>query len=95
MDPDLKWDIPNRRFLCEICVEWFSFDDCYVDPEGTKWSMCRSCGEEEARNEWLMKRAFRIAADRLSAEYPLGTLPEGDTEKGLSLALDWLRAHGA
>jgi len=95
MDPELWWDTPNLRFLCQIGGEWVDFDDAYVDAEGAKWNMCKACGEEEVRNEWLMKRSLRIAADRLSAAYPIGSLPEGDTEKGLSLALDWLRAHGA
>lgn len=46
-DPSLRWDIENERVICELCVEWTSFMDLYVDPEGQKWDYCKDCAEKD------------------------------------------------
>lgn len=43
----LTRDEPNRRLICQICTEWTSYDDLYVDSNGDKWDICKPCGEQE------------------------------------------------
>lgn len=43
----IAFDAERRMLLCEIGVEWTSFDELYVDEAGDKWDMCRQCGKAE------------------------------------------------
>ena len=57
------------------------------------WETIRDAAYAEF-DAWLVehdRQELRGAADELSGAYPIGSLPDGDAEKGLSMALDWLR----
>lgn len=45
----LAFDAENRRLICETCIEWTPFGGLYVDANGDRWDVCRSCGEKEDR----------------------------------------------
>ena len=48
----LAFDAKSEQLICEICVEWISFDDLYTDEKGDKWDICSSCGlKEEEENK--------------------------------------------
>lgn len=46
------FDAANKRLICELCVEWVSFDNLWVDENGDKWDICMKCGQNEAEGDF-------------------------------------------
>lgn len=38
--------------MCCLCFEFIPVDELYVDGDGTRWDMCRTCGEREKGAAW-------------------------------------------
>lgn len=37
---------PDGRVMCSICFFRFTQDELWVDPQGSKWDVCRECGDK-------------------------------------------------
>lgn len=46
-DPSLWWSDDGQHCICQICIEWFSLDELFVDANGDKWDVCKECGYRE------------------------------------------------